>query len=200
MKHLIFAMVGLLMATLSATAQDYQIKPGDTLRVEVLEDSTMNRSVLVAPDGRISLPLAGTVTVAGSSIDQVQAALVGKLAPSFAKAPTVFVGIETLATPRAGTGTGAGAGMRVYVIGQAKAPGKFTVARGTTILQFLAEMGGFTDFAATGRIQLHRTDKSGKETVYNLNYAAVEKGSATGLAGTVANGDVFVIPARNLFE
>ena len=43
-----------------AQAQGYQIRAGDTLRIEVLEDSSLNRTVLVAPDGRISMPQAGT--------------------------------------------------------------------------------------------------------------------------------------------
>jgi polysaccharide biosynthesis/export protein len=198
MKHLILAFAGLMMALLPASAQNYSIKPGDTLRIEVLEDGTLNRSALVAPDGRISLPLAGTLTVAGQSVDQVQAALTAQLSPSFAKAPTVFVGIETLATRAAGTGGGSSSS--VYVIGQAANPGKYSVTRNETILQFLAEIGGFTDFAATNRIQLHRKDASGKDTVFLLDYAAVENGTATNLVGTVKSGDVFVIPSRKLFE
>ena len=43
----------------TAYAQTFNIRAGDLLRVEVLEDSSINREVLVAPDGRISMPLAG---------------------------------------------------------------------------------------------------------------------------------------------
>lgn len=199
MRHLMIALVGMLLAALPVAAQDsYQIKPGDSLRIEVVEDANLNRTVLVAPDGRISLPLAGSIQAAGKSVDQVQAELAGKLAPNFQAAPTVFVGLDSLAAPMAATGTGGT--VSVYVIGQAANPGKHSVKRGTTILQFLAEAGGFTDFAATRRIQLHRVDKSGKETVTTIDYAAVEAGAVGTLMGKVAAGDVFVIPARRLFE
>ncbi len=201
MRHLMIALLGMLMAVLPAAAQDaYRIKPGDTLRIEVVEDTSLNRSVLVAPDGRITLPLAGAVKVSGSSVDQVQADLVAKLSPNFAAAPTVYVAIEGLAAKPAGDGSGAGGTVDVYVIGQATKPGKYSVKRGTTILQFLAEIGGFTDFAATKRIQLHRIDASGKETVYTLNFDAVANGATGTLTGTVAKGDVFIIPPRRLFE
>ena len=52
-----------------AQAQGYQIRAGDTLRIEVLEDSSLNRTVLVAPDGRISMPQAGTLSVRGQSVE-----------------------------------------------------------------------------------------------------------------------------------
>jgi polysaccharide biosynthesis/export protein len=203
MKHLIIAFVGLLLAVLPAAAEDsYLIKVGDVLRIEVLEDTSLNRNLLVAPDGRITLPLAGAIKVSGQSVDQVQAALAAKLAPNFAAAPTVYVGIDSVAQPRAATGGAAAApkGVTVFVIGQANKPGKYAVEPGTTILQFLAEIGGFSNFAATKRIQLHRTDATGTETVYTLNYQAVENGATGTLTGTVAAGDVFIIPPRRLFE
>ena len=65
MSRQIFALGAGVLALLAsfatqAMAQDgYRLRSGDTLRVEVLEDPTLNRAVLVAPDGRIALPLAG---------------------------------------------------------------------------------------------------------------------------------------------
>lgn len=206
MKQLIPALMGLLvglvLAVLPAAAQTpYQIKSGDVLRIEVLEDQTLNRSVLVAPDGRITLPLAGALKVSGQSVDQVSAALAAALAPNFATKPTVYVGIESLAAPKAASGAAAQPKtVVVYVMGQAAKPGKYAVEPGTTILQFLAEIGGFTNYAATKRIQLHRTDATGHESVYTLNYQAVEQSGVDTLGGTVANGDVFIVPSRRLFE
>ena len=197
MKQLIFAVLGLFMAVLPAAAQsDYHIQPGDTLSIEVLQDSSLNRSVLVAPDGRITVPLAGTMKVSGDTVDQVAALLASKLAPNYAAKPTVYVGIGSVAVPKAA----ASSTIDVYIIGEANKPGKYSVKRGTTILQFLAEIGGFTPFAATKRLQLRRTDARGHETLFTLNYQAVLNGGADTLNGTVDNGDVFVIPPRHLFE
>ena len=203
MKRLVLALIGLVFAVTAAAAQDsYKIKPGDVLRIEVLEDAGLNRSTLVLPDGRIALPLAGTVQASGMTLEQLQSTLAARIAPNFATTPTVYVGLDSLAAPRPATGSGAVAAplmLDVYVIGEAAKPGKFQVKPGTTILQFLAEMGGFSQFAATKRIQLRRTT-AGVETTYTVNYKAVEAGAAgTGL-GTIAAGDVFIIPQRRLFE
>ena len=63
----------------------------------MVEDAGLNRSALIAPDGRITLPLAGSVTAAGRTVEAVQADLVQRLTGSFATAPTVFVSIDQLA-------------------------------------------------------------------------------------------------------
>ena len=57
------ALVALLTAPFAlAQSAGYRIQPGDVLAITVLEDDTLNRQSLVTPDGRISVPLAGTVT------------------------------------------------------------------------------------------------------------------------------------------
>ena len=53
MKQFLFAIVALLFATAAFAQSGYQIRPGDTLQVEVLEDPSLNRSVLVLPDARL---------------------------------------------------------------------------------------------------------------------------------------------------
>ncbi|HEX9859514.1 MAG TPA: polysaccharide biosynthesis/export family protein [Paracoccaceae bacterium] len=188
----------LLLTTLPVLAQDdYRIKPGDTLRIEVLEDPNLNRSALVLPDGSISVPLAGSIRAGGQTVAQVQAALASQLAPNFAASPNVFVGVDRLAEPRVTNGGGrvAGPTMAIYVMGEAAKPGKYDITPGSTLLQVLAETGGFSKFAATKRIQLRRGD-----AVYTFNYKALEQG-ATGLGSTVLTaGDVIVIPQRQLFE
>lgn len=192
----------LLAATLSTGAfaqSSYQIRSGDSLQVEVLEDPALNRSVLVLPDGSISFPLVGTIPAAGRTIDAVKADLSAALAGNFAAAPNVFVGITTLAAPRAARAAGAARTMSVYAMGEVTTPGKADVAPGTTVLQLLAQAGGFTRFAAQKRVQLRRTTKTGAEQIYLFNYDGT---GTSGIAGStrLQSGDVIVVPQRKLFE
>lgn len=210
-RHLLALTIGLCLtivmvlgATPSSAQQAYGLRAGDTLRVEVLEDPSLNRSVLVAPDGRISFPQAGTLNVSGRTIDAVQGDLVGRLAPSFAAPPTVFVSLEKLAErvvrPTVAAPPVEDPVISVYVVGEANKLGKIDVAPGTTVLQMFAIMGGFTKFAAIKRVQLRRADASGAEQVYFLNYPAIEAGVISGGRSTLADGDVIVVPQRRLFE
>ena len=71
-------LLGLLLAVLlvpAAWAQGYRIQPGDVLQMEVLEDPSLNRSLMVLPDGTISLPLVGTVRASGQSIEAMKGAI-----------------------------------------------------------------------------------------------------------------------------
>ena len=184
------------LIALSASAQsDYRIRSGDVLQMEVLEDPSLNRDLLVLPDGKITVPFVGSIRASGRTLGQVQASIRNGLAPSFAEPPSVFVGLSALAEEEEDEPVT----IAVYVVGEVETPGKREIEPGTTILQFLAEMGGFTDFAATKRIQL-RTSRTGREQVYSLNYNDVELGGGVGTSTILADGDVIVVPQRRLFE
>lgn len=189
-----------LMPGGQASAQgSYVIKPGDTLQVEVLEDSSLNRSVLVLPDGNINFPMAGTVPAQGRSVDQLRQSLSSALAGNFATSPNVYVSVSQLAKPKA---TGGRSTMDVYAVGEVAAPGIVAVKPGTTLLQFLAAVGGVTKFGADKRIELHRTDRrTGAVTTYLFNYRTPAGGPGGISGGTqLAPGDVVKVPQRKLFE
>jgi polysaccharide biosynthesis/export protein len=200
LRRLAAALFLLPIMALSAWAQDYRVQPGDTLQIEVLEDATLNRSTIVLPDGQITLPVAGTIRVAGRSLTQIQQDLASRLAPGFATPPTVFVALAALAVPREPIPPLPPVTMPIYVLGAANAPGKVDVLPGTTLLQAIAQAGGLSPFAAKKRIQLRRVDKSGNEQIYKLDLDAIERGAASGGATRLVKGDVIVIPQRKLFE
>ena len=196
MRPIVLAFLCAILAVPAAFAQSagYRIQPGDSLAVTVLEDDTLNRQVLVLPDGRISVPLAGSVRAAGQSVEAVEKAIADRLASNFAVRPSVFVSVAGLAQPFTGT-------FPIYVLGQVNNPGEVQVQPGTTLLQAVALGGGLARFAATKRIQLRRTDTStGQERLYLFNYNAVERGGAIESMITLREGDVVLVPERRLFE
>jgi len=191
-------LLGTLALAPAALAQTYNIRPGDVLRIEVIEDPSLNRSVLVPPDGKIVVPLAGSVKAGGRGVGAVQSDLATLLAPNFAARPNVFVSIERIVEPRAEAA--APPTMDVFVLGEAANVGRVAIPPGTTVLQFFAQMGGFSNFAATKRIQLRRTDASGVEQIYLIDYEAIEKGTSRNGATVLRDGDIIVVPQRRLFE
>lgn len=204
MIRFLTALIFLLGPSGTLMAQDtYGIQPGDTLQVEVLEDPDLNRNVLVLPDGTISFPLAGTVRAGGRSVAAVADALSEEMAENFAVAPTVTVSVAALApakAPRQRIEEEPDL-MNVYIVGEVNDPGRKEVLTGTTLIQFIAEAGGLSRFAAEKRIQLRRVDPaSGAEIVYAFNYRNM--GGSDSISGTtvLAPGDVIVVPERRLFE
>jgi polysaccharide export outer membrane protein len=197
MKKFVLALCAVFVATIAAAQSGYQIQSGDTLSVEVLEDPSLNRSVLVLPDGTISFPFAGSVRASGRTAGQVSSAITSGIASNFATQPNVFVTVETLRERSASTGP---AQIDVFMMGEIASPGEKQLDRGTTLIQALATTGGFTSFAATKRILLRRTDKSGKQSVMRINYKAIADGTAVGQDIRLRDGDVIIVPERRLFE
>ena len=194
----LLGLVAALFATSAVAQSGYQIRPGDTLQVEVLEDSSLNHRVLVLLDGNISLPFAGSVQAAGRTAAQVDSAITSGIAGNFASEPNVFVTVQTLSERAVGTGP---AQVHIYMMGEIAAPGEKHLRRGTTLVQALAETGGFTSFAATKRIVLRRIDsRTGQQFVRRINYKAIADGAAVGGDIVLRDGDVIIVPERRLFE
>lgn len=197
---LIATIVALVWTTVAASAQEgYRIRAGDTLAIEVLQDPALNRSALVLPDGRFSFPFAGTLGASGRTVSQIEAALSAAIAANFNAAPDVFVSVTPGERRRSGT-SAATATIDVYFLGEVGAPGPKSLERGTTILQALSTSGGFSNFAATKRVQLRRTDQNGLQSVYEINYDALEQGALIRNDVALQDGDVILVPERRLFE
>ena len=194
MKRILLAFLLVLPGIAPAFAQSagYRIQPGDELAITVLEDDTLNRQLLVLPDGTISVPLAGTVRAGGRSVESVEAAIADQLASNFAVRPSVFVSVVTV-DETYGT-------FPIFVMGQVATPGMVEVEPGTTLLQAIALAGGLDRFAATKRIQLRRADSTGQQRLYLFNFKAGERGAAIQSMIALREGDVIIVPERRLFE
>lgn len=201
-KTLILALVAFLVASIAVAQGEYQVRPGDRLVIEVLEDPDLNRSVVVLSDGRISFPLAGTVSVAGRNVGQIEAAITAEIAPNFASSPNVFVAVlpaprETPASPIAAPPPT----IEIFFLGEVNSPGLVAVEPGTRFLQAMARSGGLTRFAADKRVQLRRTDShTGQTYLFEINYRAILDGAALTNNIVLEEGDVIIVPERRLFE
>lgn len=187
----------LLWAT-AVQAQDFTLRPGDVVDISVLEDPSLNRQALIRPDGKISLPIAGTLQAADRTPEQLQAAIRRALAGDFLQAPTV-----TVALSRLGSGAGGAADLpgqaRIYVIGQVNRPGALDVQTPITALQALALAGGAGAFAASDRIQIRRM-VGGRSELLLFNYDILEDGAVPDNDLAMRDGDVLLVPQRGLFE
>lgn len=184
-----------LAFTQSAQAQEYRIQAGDRLTVEVLEDASLNRTLVVLPGGTIDFPYAGSLRVAGKSPTAVSSSISQALSGVLATPPTVFVTATPLIEPETAPEA---AVVNIYIMGEASAPGAKAVPPGTTFLQALSQAGGLTPFAATKRIQLRRAATPGQ--VITVNYSAIMRGAGMNLDPVLSEGDVIIVPERGLFE
>jgi len=177
----------------------YTLKPGDVVSVTVLEDPLLDRQVLVAPDGRIALPLAGSLIAQGRTPQQLAGTVRARLRSRFVDPPTVTVSLVSI-------GEEDDADQRVvYVLGEVTRPGRYgyKAEEPITILQALTLAGGPSPFAATARIQVReRAGKGGIETLRLFDYEAAADGALNTVhdLAVLADGAVIIVPERGLFE
>lgn len=198
MRHILIVLILLAGFTGAASAQDYKIRPGDRLEINVWQDPKLNRVVIVAPDGRISFPLAGQIRAGGRTVDNVEAELKKRLSSQYSEDVDISVAYadrppdppkekEEKILPG------------VFVLGEVSKPGKVEYRSSMNVLQALASAGGLSPFAAEKRIKIRRKI-DGEETLIDFNYKDFVSGKD--LSGNVLlrNGDVIIVPERGLFE
>ena len=110
---------------------DYIVGPGDTLAISLWGGVTQAITRIVDRDGRILLPEAGSVDVAGLSLGRVQSLIEGALKPQFRNAQ-ISVTVSQLRS------------VRVYVVGDVQRPGGFDISSLATPLSALYAAGGPT--------------------------------------------------------
>lgn len=126
-------------------AQDYRISPYDLLEVSVYQEKDLFRQVLVNPSGKVSLPLAGEVEVAGLTLLEAEAKLAG-LFKAYLIDPHVSIFTKEYHS------------QKVFVLGEVTKPGAYAIPvdRPMTVVEAIAVAGGFTKIAAPDKTRVVR--------------------------------------------
>jgi len=162
-------------------ADDYQIGAGDSLQISVWKEPDVSvPSVVVRPDGKITVPLIKEVQVAGLTPRQVEVLIADDLA-KYITDPNVTVVLAAINSKR------------VYVIGAVKKEGALSYNYGMTVMQALSESGGLTEYARRRKIYILRSE-NGREYRLDFNYEEVVRGERAEQNVVLLPGDTVVIP------
>lgn len=164
-------------ATNVPVPSDYTMGPGDELDVELYGTKNMNLKLVVGRDGRISFPELGPIGVGGETFANVKAAIESRVERQ-------MVGV------RANVTMGDTRSIRVFVLGDAKLPGSYTISGLGTITSALFAAGGVQRIGSLRNIQLKRHG----ELVRRLDlYDMLIRGDSNDDA-KLLSGDVIFIP------
>ena len=132
------------------TTNHYLLAPGDFIEISVWKEEGMQKDqILLAPDGTISFPLAGTIAAAGKPMFVLEDAIAARLA-DYITDPIVTVKLLQ------------SNGNSIFVIGKVNKPGQYPANRRIDVLQALSLAGGLTVFAKESAIHVIR--RVGNET------------------------------------
>ena len=159
---------------------DFVIGESDVLNINVWKEPEISQSVVVRPDGKISLPLIGEVLVSGLTPVQAQNLLTSKL-QSILTNPQVTVTVTEIRS------------RMVSITGEVVKPGAYPLLVPTTVLQLITNAGGLGQFANKKGIFVLRT-VDGKQQRFPFNYSHVIKGENADQNILLHPGDTVVVP------
>jgi polysaccharide export outer membrane protein len=100
----------------------------------------------IETDGTFTFPLVGRVKAGGLTVRQLQDALTHQLADGYFKDPRVTVVVQDYRS------------QRIFIVGEVKNPGTFTLTRPMTLVEALALAGSTTSNAGSLALIRRRTD------------------------------------------
>lgn len=122
---------------------DYVVGPGDQLSVQLYGNQNRSLRLTVGRDGRINFPELGPIQVGGQRFESVRASLEGRV-------QSQMIGV------RASVSMGETRSIRVFVLGEARRPGSYTISGLGTITTALFASGGVKDIGSLRDVQLKR--------------------------------------------
>lgn len=161
----------------------YLIGPGDGLNIFVWRNPDLTTSVVVRPDGRVSVPLIEDLDVTGKTPTQL-AREIEKHLGKFVRDPIVTIIVSGFVGPYS---------QQIRVLGEAAKPQALPYRENMSVLDLMIAVGGLTDFAAGNRAKLIRFE-GGRYKVTKLQLEDLIKDGDIGANVSLLPGDTIIIP------
>lgn len=125
---------------------EYTLGPGDVLRIQLWGKENQNLELPIGRDGTISFPQSGPMSVAGLSFDEARQQIRKQVSEQ-------YIGVQ------ASVSLGELRSMRVFVLGEARNPGSYSVSSLSTITNALYVSGGIKPTGSLRNLQHKRDGK-----------------------------------------
>jgi polysaccharide export outer membrane protein len=159
---------------------DYVIGAEDVLGIMFWREQEMSGDVTVRPDGKITLPLLGDITAAGTRPDALRDQIT-QAAGKYLTDVNVTVVVRQINS------------RKVFITGQVTTPGAYPLTGPRTVMQLIALAGGLSEYADGENISIMRQEQ-GKTRSMKFNYKDVAKGKKLEQNVMLLPGDTVVVP------
>jgi len=114
---------------------EYTVGARDVLLIKVWGHEDLTKEVVVSEKGRFSFPLIGELEAAGLTVKELETKLARLLSNGYVINPNVTVRIKGYRSKR------------VYVLGQVRSPGTYSLDKETSLIEIISRAGGVSDGA-----------------------------------------------------
>lgn len=179
----------------SAETANYVVGPDDVLTVTVFNEPQLSGKFRVENDGQFDYPFLGRIKAGGTTVGEIAAAVKAKLADGYLRNPQVTVEVEQFRS------------QSVFVMGEVRSPGKYTLTGSVTLIEALAQAGSTTSGAGSDVLILHPKGRvKGAPTLPEEREAEVQRVSLRDLQTgklsqnvQIRDGDTIFVPRAERF-
>jgi polysaccharide export outer membrane protein len=160
----------------------YVVGIDDELIVDFWESKDISGTVVVLPDGAITIRTLGGIQAAGLTLDQVRAAIIQAAIAKklFTIEPTVTVVVKTINS------------RNVTISGEVAKSGSYPLRHNMRVTDLIAIAGGLSPYAKKDDIRLIRME-NGKLVSHKVNYEEVSKGKKLEQNKVLLPGDTVIV-------
>jgi polysaccharide biosynthesis/export protein len=145
---------------------EYRLGPEDVIDVFVWKEPELTTSVVIRPDGKISLPLAGELQASSKTAAELQQEITARLA-KYVVQPVVNVMVKQVNS------------LKISVLGEVRRPDVYRIKNRVTVLDAIAMAGGFTDLARPNKVIVLRNTAAGPQRIkINVKQLVSDDGGA----------------------
>lgn len=158
---------------------NYVIGPGDTVKLQEFGKEPASYELVVDRDGLLALPGVGQLSAAGVHFEDLKSQIIERIEQQ-------KIGITASVT------LGNLRSIRVFILGEARRPGSYTVSALTTMTNALFVSGGVKKIGSLRTIQLKRNG----EVITELDLYDLLMRGDTSADARLQPGDVLFVPPR----
>jgi len=164
-----------------STDPDYVLQPNDYIQIVVYQEDDLTTTTRLSAKGNIVLPLIGTLQVGGMTVADTTTLIQQKYKEGYLRDPKVTLTMVEFAK------------RRFSVLGQVQKPGSFEMPQQeeVSILNAIAQAGGFTDTANASAVSVQR-NTAGKEQIFTIDVKEMAK-EPTHTPFDIEPGDVVTV-------
>ncbi len=131
------------MAASQEPPPDYLVGPQDVLAITVWDQADLSGKFTVEADGSFNFPLIGRVQAGGLTLRAIEADIRTRLSDGYFKNPQLTVAVDTYRS------------QRVFVVGEVRVPGTYTLTGNMSLIEALSRAGSTTPTASTEVVIVH---------------------------------------------
>jgi polysaccharide export outer membrane protein len=166
---------------------DYVLQPLDLLQFEVYDEKELKLDVRISQEYSITLPLIGSVELKDVTLRAATEIIRKRYADKYIRNPQITLLVKEYAS------------RTVSVLGSVNKPGtvKFQPEQNLTLVEAIAEAGGFTRLGDRSKVKLTRNHPDGSTTTQVIDVDALLTGKDS-TEWRLQTRDVIFIPERIL--